>query len=114
MTSADLAEIHETDPRVLRLAQARQELAHRGMHLPTWGELTEHERTMSLLDARNYLRAAASAGLLASPADLDRVAEIAQLREALKAVKVRSIQRDLWETADTALNGTTQKGETRG
>lgn len=114
MTNADLTEIHETDPRVLRLAQARQELAHRGMHLPTWGELTEHERTMALLDARNYLRAAAAAGLLAGPEELDRTAEIERLREALKEIKVRSIQRPLQTLAHTALYGTTQKGDTRG
>lgn len=106
--NADLAEIHESDPRVLRLAQARQNLAHRAMHLPAWHELTEHERTVSLLDARNYLRAAAAAGLLAGPTELEQAAEITQLRSALQVIKRRTLQNELFEVASTALNsGTT-------
>lgn len=35
------------------------------------------------------------------------LAENARLREALKTVKLRTIQRDLWETANTTLYGTT-------
>lgn len=73
---ADL--IDTTDPRVLALARARQQLAHRAGFLPrpTWEQLTEQERTLSLLDARNYLRAAAEAGLLHDsevPADADQM-----------------------------------------
>jgi hypothetical protein len=48
-----------------RLAEARQQLAHEGCHLPTWGELTDHERELAMLDARNYLRAARRCGLIA-------------------------------------------------
>lgn len=41
-----------------QLAEARQALAHKGgSWLPTWDQLTDHERDMSMLDARNYLRA---------------------------------------------------------
>ena len=56
--------------RSQRLAEARQQLAHEGRFLPTWQELTDYERTMSELEARNWLRAADRAGLLA-PADGD-------------------------------------------
>lgn len=52
----------EVTPR--GLAEARQELAYRSPFnagfYPRFAELTEHERTVSVLDARNYLRALAS------------------------------------------------------
>lgn len=47
-----------------RLAEARQQLAHEVGYLPTWGELTDHEREVAMLDARNYLRAARRCGLI--------------------------------------------------
>jgi hypothetical protein len=50
--------------RSLRLAEARQMVAHEGALLPTWAELTDREREMSALDARNWLRAAVRAGLI--------------------------------------------------
>jgi hypothetical protein len=56
--------------RSLRLAEARQQLAHEGSFLPTWQELTDDERAMSEVEARNWLRAAARADLLA-PVDED-------------------------------------------
>lgn len=54
------------DPRVLALARARQLVAHRGLLHPVWEELTDKERELGLLDARNYLQAAVEAGLLPS------------------------------------------------
>lgn len=50
-----------------RLAEARQQLAHEGSHYfpPAWRELTDHERGLAMLDARNYLRAARRCGLIA-------------------------------------------------
>jgi hypothetical protein len=53
------------------LARARQELAY-GFALvprPVWEELTEQERTIALLEARNYLLAADAAGLLDAAAE---------------------------------------------
>jgi hypothetical protein len=51
--------------RSLRLAEARQMIAHEGgPHLPAWPELTDREREMSALEARNWLRAAVRAGLI--------------------------------------------------
>ena len=57
-------EIPLDDPRVVALAQARQQLAHEGMLHPTWGGLTPDEQEGSLPDARNYLEAAIRAGLV--------------------------------------------------
>lgn len=51
--------------RTLRLAEARQQIAHEGNRNPTWQELTDDERGTSELSARNWLRAAKRAGLLA-------------------------------------------------
>jgi hypothetical protein len=50
----------------LRLAEARQQIAHEGVIAPTWAELTDYEREMATLEARSWLRAAARAGLLAA------------------------------------------------
>jgi hypothetical protein len=58
------------DPRVLALAKARQQMAHSNpfnVVCPPWDGLTEQEQQLSLLDARNYLRAAINAGLTATP-----------------------------------------------
>jgi hypothetical protein len=55
--------------RSLRLAEARQQLAHEGSFLPTWQELTDDERATSEVAARNWLRAAVRAGLLAPVED---------------------------------------------
>lgn len=57
--------------RTLRLAEARQQLAHDGNGNPTWQELTDDERGTSELSARNWLRAAEIAGLLAADDDTD-------------------------------------------
>ncbi|EFL19907.1 hypothetical protein [Streptomyces sp. C] len=59
-----LPQIPLTDPRVLALARARQQLAHDAGHLPTWEELTDQERADALPDARNYLEAAINADLI--------------------------------------------------
>lgn len=40
-----------------QLAAARQDLAHRGAHLPTWAELSPHDQDMAALSAANWLRA---------------------------------------------------------
>ena len=55
------------DPRVLALATARQQLAHRNPFnavCPPWDGLSEQEQHLSLLDARSYLHAAMNAGLV--------------------------------------------------
>jgi hypothetical protein len=47
------------------MAIARQEIAHEGTgYVPPWEELTDREREVSVMDARNYLLAAERAGLL--------------------------------------------------
>lgn len=59
------------DPRVLALAKARQQLAYENpfnVVCPPWGDLTEQEQHLSLLDARSYLHAALRAGLVPAPA----------------------------------------------
>lgn len=40
-----------------KLAKERQLMAHEGTLLPMWEELTNHERTISVLEAANYLTA---------------------------------------------------------
>jgi hypothetical protein len=59
----DYASQAERD-RSLWLAEARQELAHRGCFLPPWSALTDAERQLAAVGARNWLRAAATAGLV--------------------------------------------------
>ena len=46
-----------------RLAEARQQIAHEGA-CPAWDELTDDERNISMVEARNYLRAAKRCGLM--------------------------------------------------
>jgi hypothetical protein len=58
----DYASQAERD-RSLWLAEARQELAHRGCFLPPWPALTDAERELAAVEARNWLRAAATAGM---------------------------------------------------
>jgi hypothetical protein len=56
------------DPRVLALAKARQQMAYENpfnVVCPPWEGLSSDEQQLSLLDARNYLRAALNAGLCA-------------------------------------------------
>lgn len=66
-----LPKIPLDDPRVLVLAQARQQLAADCAYRPTWDQLTDDEREGSLPDARNYLESAIRAGLIpAQPGDL--------------------------------------------
>jgi hypothetical protein len=53
--------------------------------------------------------------LLHAKADMaDVLDEVERLREALKTVKLRTVQRDLSRLAHTALYGTKKKGETHG
>jgi hypothetical protein len=47
----------------LRLAEARQQLAHEGTFLPAWSELTPGEQETSAIEARNYMNAIDRAGL---------------------------------------------------
>lgn len=59
------------DPRVLALAKARQHIAYSSpinFVCPPWDGLTKHEQETSLLEARNWLHAATSAGLVADRA----------------------------------------------
>jgi hypothetical protein len=42
-----------------QLAEARQELSHRGVHNPRWSELSEHEQETAALAAGSYLRSLA-------------------------------------------------------
>lgn len=51
--------------RARRLARARQQLAERGCLLPGWDALSGYEQDMAILEARNWLRAAITAGLAA-------------------------------------------------
>lgn len=61
---------HAEEADAITLAQARVQIATEGgLPYPTWKELTDHERTRAVLDARNYLRAAHHAGLLQSRSD---------------------------------------------
>lgn len=65
-----------TDPAeeadAITLAQARVQMAAEGgLPYPSWKELTDHERTNAVLDARNWLRAARNAGLLQPRSDED-------------------------------------------
>lgn len=48
-----------------QLAEARQELSHRGVHNPRWAELSEHDQDMATISAGSWLRALA--GLVAIP-----------------------------------------------
>ena len=50
--------------RSLRLAEARQVLAERGCFLPAWGGLSEHDREIAAVEARNWLRAGIADGLI--------------------------------------------------
>lgn len=65
-TAADRPEVD--DPRVLALAKARQQMANESQfnagYCPPWDGLSEQEQRLSLLDARNNLRAALKAGLV--------------------------------------------------
>lgn len=40
-----------------QLAEARQELSHRGVHNPRWSELTPHDQETAALSAASWLRA---------------------------------------------------------
>lgn len=74
------------DPRVLALAQARQQLAHNnafGLPCPAWDGLTRQEQDLSLAEARNWLRAALDAGLAAS--ETDRDANLCEAAEKVRA-----------------------------
>ncbi|WP_416976690.1 hypothetical protein [Streptomyces sp. T028] len=65
--SADPQRPEVDDPRVLALAKARQHIAHSSPFnfvCPPWDGLSEQEQHLSLLDARNYLRAAIVADLI--------------------------------------------------
>lgn len=42
-----------------QLAEARQELSHRGVHNPHWAELNQHDQDIAALSAGNWLRALA-------------------------------------------------------
>ena len=49
--------------RSLRLAEARQDIAHESGYIPAWAELAEGDREISALEARNWLRAAVRCGI---------------------------------------------------
>ena len=73
------------DPRVFALAKSRQQVAHEGVFLPTWDELTAEEQRQSLPDARSYLHAAMKAGLVPAQLRADRAALRDRIAEALYA-----------------------------
>jgi hypothetical protein len=50
--------------RALRFAEARQALAERGCFLPGWSALSEHDREIATVEARNWLRAGSACGLI--------------------------------------------------
>ncbi len=50
--------------RSLRLAEARQALAERGCSLPAWSALSEHDREIAAVEARNWLRAGVADSLM--------------------------------------------------
>ncbi len=87
----DYASPEERD-RSLWLAERRQELAHRGCLLPPWPALTGAERELAAVEARNWLRAAATGAMagdlrpavLAGNIDLT-TAEISAVLGALEA-----------------------------
>jgi len=53
------------------LAEARQAIAHEGVLLPAWAELTDLHREMSALEARNWMRAAVRCGIAEKEGDGD-------------------------------------------
>jgi hypothetical protein len=59
----DYADQRERDQSA-RLAESRQGIGERAGFAPAWSELSEKERENAILEARNWLRAAAEAGLL--------------------------------------------------
>ncbi len=71
------------DARVVALARARQQLAHRGTgYVPAWEELADAERNQAQTAARDWLSAAIEAGLLPDVADTDTYLVLEQaLRE---------------------------------
>lgn len=82
-TTADRPEID--DPRVLALAKARQQIAYENpfnVVCPPWDGLSGQEQQLSLLDARNYLRAALKAGLVPAAAPAPHPADRAVVRSA--------------------------------
>jgi len=87
----DYASQAERD-RSLWLAERRQELAHRGCLVPPWSALTGAEWELAAVEARNWLRAAATGAMagdlrpavLAGNIDLT-TAEISAVLDALEA-----------------------------
>lgn len=56
-----------------QLAEARQELSHRGVHNPRWTELSQHDQETAALSAGGWLRALAELIDAAGPAQPERV-----------------------------------------
>jgi hypothetical protein len=57
------------DPRILKLAQHRQNVAHHAFdEIPAWNDLADATRELMLAEATSWLRAAVEAGL-APPAE---------------------------------------------
>lgn len=86
------------DPRVLALAKARQQIAYESPFnfvCPPWDGLSEQERHLSLLDARNYLCAAIDAGLVpavvSSPPATDRATLRDRVAEAIASCPGREL-----------------------
>jgi hypothetical protein len=90
--------------RSLRLAQARQQIAHDGCFLPSWAELTDAEQEIAAVEARNWLRAAVNACLVTvaagrEPAQLGP--QVAAGRAAVRQALIR--WRGAWDIAGTGL-----------
>lgn len=80
---ADFTSDAERDA-ALRLVMARQHIAATAplSMCPPWDELSEHEREMSLIEARNWLRAADNAGLTRR----HEIPDASELRERLRLI----------------------------
>ena len=77
-----------------RLAEARQQLAERAGS-PSWPELTSAEREAALLEASNYLKAAAAAGIAVAAVDLARdVPTPARVTATVRDFDNRPLDRD--------------------
>lgn len=59
LTAAEMLTVNGQAVTAIDLAQARQQLAHIGVHTPTWDELTPEEQAPGIVAAAAYLRSLA-------------------------------------------------------
>lgn len=84
----------DVDELAVRLARARQQLAHDGVSAPTWDHVDDQEQQLATLEAKAYLKAAHRAGIVLAAVDPGDIPAPPRLTAMVRGLGGRPLDRD--------------------